>query len=259
MNGALRDNTFIAYDNNDQRVGVGAVVEYINEALLPDRPLNYFLTIDGFARARDILFGAVYARARVMRRLKPELAGRIYASCSPRDPERLMFFADMGFDTQDAEYVMRYTLSRDVRPIRPPVGTTLSVSNVRNIEDTDRMLARVNKYSITAHSRGWLEDMMNSPLFAALAVKDDDKYVGEAIITGYGNEGSIVSIYTVPQVRRHGVALALLSAAHEMFMSQGLAFSTAKVWSRFIPATYLFEKAGYKKAAQSMLYPGVNV
>ena len=259
MNGALRDNIYFAYDNNEQRVGMAAVVEYVNSALLPDRPLNYYLIIEGFARARDLLFGAAYTKARVLRRMKPDMPARIYSACSPRDLERLMFFAEMGFDTDDSEHSMRVALRREDRVYNPPVGTQLYINAPHNYEDRELLLNRVNRYSVTARSRGWLEEVLSQPCAAILSIKDEDKYLGEAIVNGYGAEGKILVIYTIPQVRRHGVARALVSAAHELFLDEGYAYATAKVWNRCEAAVHFFERLGYVRVAQVMIYPGKNM
>ena len=259
MNGALRDNIYFAYDNNDQRVGMAAVVEYTNTALIPNRPLNYYIILEGFARARDLLFGAAYTKARLMRQAKPEMPARIYSACSPRDPERLMFFADMGFDTDDTENVMRVALFHDMRLYKPPVGTSLYAGTLHDYDERERLLNRINRYSITARSQDWLAEVLDRQFAIVLSIKDDDKYLGEAIVNGYGAEGRILTIYTIPQVRRHGIARALLSAAHELFLSEGYSFASAKVWDRCESAVYLFESMGYRRASQSMIYPGRDV
>lgn len=259
MNGAPRENIFFAYDNNEQRCGMAALTEYVNHALLPERPLNYFMTIEGFARARDMLFGAVYTRARLLRLKHPEMPARIYASCSPRDPERLMFFGEMKLNQVDAEYVMRRVLRPDERPYNPPVGTRVAESRLTSDDACERLLSRINPFSITAHSMDWLDRARSQQYFAALAVLDEERILGEAIINGYGSEGRVLLIYTLPKYRRHGVGRALLSAAESRFVAQGLKLASSQVWERCVPAMALFEDRGYSRASQAVLYPGVNL
>jgi GNAT superfamily N-acetyltransferase len=259
MNGAPRENIFQAYDGNEQRCGMAAVAEYINHAVLPERPLNYYLTLEGFARARDMLFGAAYARARILRAKHPELPARIYASCSPRDPERLMFFGEMGFRDTDSEYVMRRVLRADDRLPKPPVGTRIAATRLSSDEACERLLSRMNPYSVTARGMDWLDRARSEHFFAAYAVLEEDRILGEALINGYGAEGRVLMIYTLPKYRRHGVARALLAAADGMFIEQGYKGATALVWERCRAAMELFETCGYSKASQSILYPGINL
>jgi len=236
---------------------MAAVVEYINHATLPETPLNYYLTIEGFARARDMLFGAAYARAKVLRARHPDLPARIYASCSTRDPERLMFFGEMGLRDTDAEYVMRKRLSEDGRLPKPPVGMRLAHTRLADSDACERLLSRINPFSITAHSEQWLERERQQPFFDALAMLEEENILGEAIVNGYGVEGRVLMIYTLPRYRRRGVARALLAAAEEMFIQQGYAAAAALVWERCRAAMGLFERCGYARSAQSILYPGI--
>ncbi|MDR2657751.1 MAG: GNAT family N-acetyltransferase [Oscillospiraceae bacterium] len=259
MSGAPRENIFVATDNSGQRIGMAAVVEYVNHQLLPDRPLNYYLIIEAFARARDLLFGAAFTRAMMLRRKRPELSARIYASCSPRDPERLMYFTEQGFHNDDAEIVMRDILKSGDWGPKPPVGCRLAFTNLDTPEQSEKLLARVNPYSATQHSLDWLDKARRNTVFASLGVLEEDEILGEIIVAGYGAEGRVLMLYTQPRCRRRGVARALLAGARQYLYEEQCRSVSAQVWLRNAPAAEFFRAAGFQQTGQAVLYPGMDV
>ncbi|GHU74744.1 hypothetical protein AGMMS49992_17100 [Clostridia bacterium] len=259
MSGAPRENIFVATDNNGQRIGMAAVVEFVNHQLLPDRPLNYYLLIEGFTRARDMLFGAAFTKAMILRRKRPELPARIYASCSPRDPERLMFFTEQGLVNDDAEVIVRGILQQDGHAPKPPVGCRLAYTSLDTSEQCEKLLARINPYSATRHAQDWLAKAQQNPVFASMGILEEDEILGEVIVSGYGPEGQILMLYTQPQYRRRGVARALIAGAQTYLMQESCRSVTAQVWLRNHPAVEFFRAAGFTQTAQAVLYPGIEV
>lgn len=259
MNGAPRENIFIATDDSGQRCGHAAVVEYVNHAVLPGRPLNYYLILEGFARARDMLFGAAYTRAMVLRKRRPNLAARIYTPCSPRDPERLMFFAQNGFINDDAELILRWILHEDQYVPKPPVGCQIIQTPLEDSHDSEELLDRLNPYSTTVHTMEWLSHARQDTVFSALAMVEDDRILGEIVFSGYGAEGRVHMLYTVPQYRRRGVASALLGSARSVLLDHDMRCMTAHVWQRNVSVLSLLETMGFSQVGQAMLYPGIDV
>jgi ribosomal protein S18 acetylase RimI-like enzyme len=259
MSGAPRENIFVAIDDGDQRLGMAAVVEYVNHQMLPDRPLNYYLIIEAFARARDLLFGAAFTRAMMLRRKRPELPARIYASCSPRDPERLLYFTEQGFRNDDAEIVARDILKNGDWGPKPPVGCRLAFTNLDTAEQREKLLSRINPYSATRHSLDWLEKARSNPVFASIGVLEEDEILGEIIAAGYGAEGRVLMMYTAPRCRRRGVARALLAGARQYLYEEQCRSLTARVWLRNASAAAFFKAEGFQQTGQSVLYPGMDV
>ncbi|MDR1598485.1 MAG: GNAT family N-acetyltransferase [Oscillospiraceae bacterium] len=259
MSGAPRENIFVAADDGGQRLGMAAVVEYVNRQILPDRPLNYYLIIEAFARARDLLFGAAFTRAMMLRRLKPDLPARVYASCSPRDPERLLYFTEQGFHNDDAEVVTREILKDGDWGPKPPVGCRLAFTNLDTSERREGLLARVNPYSVTRHSLDWLDKAMGNTAFASIGVLEEEEILGETIVTGYGAEGRVLMLYTAPRCRRRGVARALLAGARQYLYEEQCRSLTARVWLRNTAAAEFFKAEGFQQTGQAVLYPGMDV
>lgn len=257
MAGATRDNIFSAFDVNDKRCGIAAVTEYVNHALFPDHPLNYYITLEGFGRARDMLFGAAYARARILRAAKPNLPARIYSSCSPRDPERLMFLSEMGLSEIDSEYILRRPLKRGDTLAGAPVGTEIRRVPLETHEARERFIVRANQYALTARSLSWLESELSSPFAIALAVVEEERLLGEVFVTASGAEGHVHNIYTLPHVRRRGIARALISASIENLSDSGYLSVSTSVTENLRGAMLLFERAGFVRSLQATLYPGV--
>ncbi len=259
MNGAPRENIFIATDDSGQRCGHAAVVEYVNHAVLPGRPLNYYLILEGFSRARDMLFGAAYTRAMLLRKRKPNMAARIYSPCSPRDPERLMFLSQNGFVNDDAELIVRWILHEDQYVPKAPVGCQIVQTSLADSYECEALLDRLNPYSTTVHTLEWLSRARQDTVFAALAMVEDDRILGEIVLSGYGAEGRVHMLYTVPQYRRRGVAGALLGSARALLLKHDMRCMTAQVWQRNASALALFETMGFSQVGQAVLYPGIDV
>jgi len=259
MSGAPRENIFVATDDAGQHLGQAVVVEYVNGELFPERPLNYFLILDAYARARDMLFGAAYMRALMLRRRKPALAARVYAQVSPRDPERLLFFTENGFLNDDASVVVRRVLRPGEWPSKPPVGTRILPMRTDTPEQVDALLRRMEPFSTTVKTRAWYDELARSPLCVTLAVLEEDRILGEAVVSGYGTEGRLDALYVLPHVRRRGIGRALLSAAREAASGSGYRTLVAEVWQRNRAAASLFESEGFEQAGQVALYPGINV
>ncbi|MEG0767950.1 MAG: GNAT family N-acetyltransferase, partial [Clostridia bacterium] len=259
MNGAPPENIFLAIDDAGQRCGCAVVVEYVNHTLLPDRPLNYYISLDGYARARDMLLGAALARALFLRREYPKLRARIYTPCSPRDQERLRYFTEAGFVNDDAELVLRWILQEDQAPAKPPVGCMILPTPLHTAAQREALMRRCAPYFATIHTVEWLEKMQRETFFAAFGMLQENELLGEMIVTGYGVEGCVQMIYTVPRYRRRGVARALLEHARAVMIKQALRSMTFSVWQRNHPAAYLCQSTGFVLATQTVLYPGVNV
>ncbi|GHU70696.1 hypothetical protein FACS1894184_16490 [Clostridia bacterium] len=259
MNGAPRDNIFVATDDNGHRIGMAAVVEYVNHQLLPEIPLNYYLIIEAFARARDLLFGAAFTRAMMLRRKRPELPARIYASCSPRDPERLIYFTEQGFHNDDAEVIMHDILKNGDWGPKPPVGCRLAFTNLDTPERCEKLLTRINPYSVTQHSVDWLDKARRNTVFASLGVLEEDEVLGEIVVTGYGAEGQVHMVYTKPGYRRRGIARALLAGARQYLYEEQCRSLTAQVWLRNHPSVEFFKAEGFQQTGQAVLYPGMEV
>ncbi|MCL1964617.1 MAG: GNAT family N-acetyltransferase [Firmicutes bacterium] len=258
--GVPYENAFHAVDETGMKCGSAAVVEYINHTVLPDRPLNYYISISAETdRAFDLLMGAVLARSIELRQKRPSLAARIYTPCKPYDTELLRSFQAYGFQNDDAIVRMRRILSDSDRLPNPPVGCAIAPVVLENDEDTGSLLRRVNAYSVTARSPDWLMRLQQEQLFLVFGVWQEGLLLGEMILSAYGAEGRVEMLYTRPEFRRRGVAASLVAYAGELLKQNGIRSLNAEVWRRNLPAMFLFETMRFESVSPTVLYPGINL
>ena len=179
------ENAFRVLDEGGVTCGSAAVVEYINHALLPERPLNYYISINAHnQRAFDMLMGAAVARSLVLRRRNARMPARIYAPCPPFDAKSLRDFLDFGFQNDDAVIRMRHILTAGDHLPNPPVGCALAPVMLEEAADYDALLTRLNAYSAVAHGPEWLARLRQEPLFAVCGVWQEERLLGELVLTG---------------------------------------------------------------------------
>lgn len=258
--GVSPQNVFHVLDEAGLRLGSASVVEYVNETLLPERPLNYYVNIKAQEeRAFDMLLGAVMARALDLRRYQPAMPARIYAPCRPNDTQLLRNLQMFGFQNDDAEIRMRRILHLDDVIPKPPVGCVIAPVVIEDAVDSEGLLRRINQYSLTARSANWLASLQEEPLFTVFGVWQDNRLLGEMILTAYGAEGRIEMLYTRPEYRDRGVAKALIGFAGDMLMQDGIRSLNAEVWRRNIPAMTLFQAMHFDSVQPVILYPGIDL
>lgn len=254
------ENTFHVLDESGMKCGNAAVIEYVNHAVLPERPLNYYISINAASeRAFDMLIGAALARSMELRLRNPSLPARIYAPCKPHDTESLRNLQSFGFQNDDAIIRMRRILSGSERVPNPPVGCAVAPVLLEDSEDCEGLLRRVNAYSITAQSADWLARLRQEQLFFVFGVWQEQRLLGEMILTAYGVEGRVEMIYTRPEYRRRGVATSLLAHAGQVLLQNGLRSLNAEVWRRNQPAMSLFQASRFESISPTMLYPGIDL
>ena len=258
--GIPSENAFDVLDETGLKCGSAAVVEFVNHNLLPERPLNYYISINAMTeRAFDMLMGAVLSRSIQMREQSPNLLARIYAPCKPHESGLLRNFQEFGFRNDDAIIRMRRILSETERDANPPVGCVVAPVTLQDQEDFDGLLKRANAYSIIAKTNDWIYRLHQEQMFSVYGVWQDERLLGEMILTAYGAEGNIEMIYTRPEFRRRGVASALLSCARQVLLQNGIRSLNVEVWRRNRSAMRLFEENRFESVSPVILYPGIDV
>lgn len=258
--GVSHENAFEVLDETGMKCGSAVVVEYINHVILTERPLNYYISINASSeRAFDMLMGAALARSLVLRKRNPGLRARIYAPCQPHDAVRLRGFQDFGFQNDDAIIRMRRILMDSDKMPNPPVGCMIAPVVQESEEDYAGLLRRMNAYSVTERSADWLRGLQQEQLFTVAGVWQQDRLLGEMILTAYGAEGRIEMMYTRPEFRRRGVATALIAHAGKILLASGIRGLYADVWRRNWQAMSLFGTLRFESVSPTVLYPGVDV
>jgi GNAT superfamily N-acetyltransferase len=254
------ENMFQVLDEDGQSHGSAALSEYTNYAILPECPLNYYLGIQATdTSAFDMLMGAALARARTLRQKNPRMAARIYTACHPGDAELIGEYAAYGFQNDDAVMRMRRIFLDSERGMlpNPPVGCQIAQVALDRAGDEGALLARINGHAVIAQPPSWLKGLMQEPFFIALGMWQDDRLLGEMILTAYGSQGSIQALYTVPDARRRGIASAMIAQAGRILLDHGVRSLIADVWQRNRPANALFQAMGFDSKEAMLLYPGM--
>lgn len=261
LRGVPRENAFVVLDDAGMQCGSASVTEFINDSILAERPLNYYLNIEaGTGRAFDMLVGATMARALELRRYQPNLAARIYAPCNPGDTQMLHDLQTFGFQNDDAEIRMRKILNPSEKKPLPPVGCVIAPVVLEDEEDAKGLLRRLTANSITAKTMDWLARVQQEQVFVVFGVwQDESKLLGELVLTAYGTEGRIQMVYTRPEYRGRGVATSLVAHASDFLLQNGARSLFAEVWRRNAKAMALFQKMNFDSVSPVILYPGVNL
>ncbi len=254
------ENSFQVLDETGVKCGNAAVVEYVNFTILPDRPLNYYISINAATeRAFDMLIGAALARSIALRARNPKLRARVYAPCRPHDTVLLRNFQEFGFQNDDAIIRMRRVLSNTDRQPNPPVGCMIAPIALETPEDAEGLLRRVNTYSITERGPDWLDRLRQEQLFTAYGVWQEQRLLGEMVLSAYGAEGRVEMVYTRPEYRRRGIATALIAHAGQIMLQNSIRSLNAEVWRRITPAMSLFETLRFESVSPTILYPGMDL
>lgn len=258
--GLDRENAFSVLDETGMRLGSAMVIEYVNQAVLPDRPLNYYVTIDALdSRSFDMLLGAVLARSLYLRRQQPGFPARIYIPCRPNDSETMRNLQLFGFQNDDAEIRMRRILSPGDAAPMPPVGTTITPVLMETEQDCDGLLQRVNRMAVSSMSARWLDTLRGEPMFTVFGVWQEQRLLGELILTSHGAEGRIAFVYTQPAYRGRGIGKALVAHACGALQRSGIRIVNTEVWRRNTAAMALFQSMHFDSISPTLLYPGINL
>lgn len=258
--GVPDENAFLVLDEAGLKLGSATVVEFINEAVLTDRPLNYYVNVSAVEpRAFDMLVGAVLARSKMLRQMFPDLAARIYIPCRPNDTSFLRSLQAFGFQNDDAEIRMRKILNASERIPMPPVGCEIAPVVLEDEEDAQSFLKRVNQYSVTSKSMRWLSRMYDEQLFTVYGCWQEKRLLGELVLTGYGTEGRVEFVYTRPEYRNRGVAVSLIAHASDVLLREHYRTISAEVWRRNEKAISLFQTMHFDSISPVILYPGINL
>lgn len=260
LHGVPRENAFLVLDEGGMKLGSSTVIEYFNDTILPERPLNYYVTINAMEeRAFDMLMGASLARAMDLHAYQPHIPARIYLPCRPNDTELLRLLQTFGFQNDDGEIRMRRILNAADRVPMPPVGCVIAPVLLEDQTDAEGLLARINKNSVIAKSIGWIERLQQEQSFGVFGVWQESRLLGEIVLTSYGTEGRIEFLYTKPECRNRGVAISLIAHAGDLMLRAGIRTLNAEVWKRNIPAMTLFQATSFDSVSPIILYPGIDL
>ena len=248
------DCVFVTNDRM-MEMGMGYVTMFTQGEMYPEAPLHIYLQIDAQPAGRNLLLGALLARAEQLRAQTPHLKGRIYAQLTPEDWDMTNFYTKAGFKMDDSEELYRFPLPE--WPARAPVSCNFSQVAMRTPQETMAFMNRFNAYRIAPIDTEFLTRCMQMEHFMAIGFYRGNHPVCEALFTGQGTEATLVGLYVRADYRRQGFAKAIIGAACDILRERGVMQITTRAFSRNAAQMGLMRAAGAKKVKTTAVLPGL--
>ena len=245
---------------NDQmiEIGMGSLTQFWQSELYPENPLHIYLQLDAQPAGRNLLFGALLARAEQLRaHQQPGTHARLYTQLAPEDWEMTNFFTKAGFKNDDSEDLYHFPLP--IWPAIAPVSCNYGSVALRNPQEVQAFLQRLNAYRMTPIDTDFLGQCMAMEHFTAIGYYRGGNAVCEALLTGQGNTVTLISLYTRADYRRQGFAKAILGAAADILRPRGVTQVSTRIYSRNQPQVNLMRAAGGAKVRSVALLPGITL
>lgn len=256
VNGLPPENTFLVADSANMTVADGYLIHTYHPYLFPDRPINLFLNIRSKGPGRDMLMGALLARAQQLREQSPQLKARVFAQVSPQDTGMMAFYMESGFDANDALDVVQIGVP-NARPAAP-MGYDMGYVPLSDATEMQTFLMRMNAYRLDAWTPALLQRYMSFPHFIALYMSRGPEVVGEIAFTGDGTAAKLIGLYVTPNYRRLGLAKSLIAAGMRLLSEKGVTHVEADVIRRNELQRMLAASCGATFVRTACYYPGMN-
>lgn len=255
-NGIPPENVFLIADSANVPVAEGFLIHTYHPYLFEDRPVNMFLSIQSKGPGKDMLLGALLARAYQLRLQTPYLKARVFAQVSMQDAPMMSFYMDGGFQADDALDVVQLG-PPNARP-NAPMGYDLGVIPLHSPIEQQAFLVRMNTYRLDVLQQAMLQRYMTMPHFLALYMSRGNEIVGEIIFTGEGQAAKLVGLYIMPKYRRMGLAKAMIAVGMKALAEQGVNHLEGEIIRRNIPQCCLAQSCNATFIRTACFYPGLN-
>ncbi|MEG1570482.1 MAG: GNAT family N-acetyltransferase [Clostridia bacterium] len=256
VNGLPPENTFYVADSANMTIADGFLIHTYHPYLFPERPINLFLSIRSKGPGRDMLAGALLARAQQLREQTPMLKARVFAQVSPQDTVQMAFYMENGFDANDALDVVLLGVP-NARPAAP-MGYDMGFVPLSDPNEVQAFLQRMNAYRLDAWQPAILMRYMNFPHFMALYMSRGSDVVGEIAFTGDGTSAKLIGLYISPNYRKLGIAKSLIAAGMKLLSERGVTHVEADVIRRNEAQRLLANSCGATFIRTACFYPGIN-
>lgn len=233
MNGIPAENVFIAMDDMGVQQGTGYIVYQYQQHLYPDCPMNLFFQINSKPSARYMLFGALVARARILRESNTAVSARLYTSVSAEDAAGMEFYRHNGMDCQETENMM--ALQMPDAAYDPPAGCAVMAVPLNTPEEQAALCSRMAAFDVNWLDTGYLAQLRRMPHFCALTMVVNGVAAAELVVSGSGASCELAALYTHPDYRNQGLAKSLIRAAMAVMQREGVSRFCARLVSRSLP------------------------
>ena len=249
------EDVFFAVDDVGAMHGLGYLVYQCQPSLYPDCPVNLYFSLESQPASRQMLLGALMARARMIRDYDPTVRARVYTSVDPGDQETLAFYAGNGLSLEDGE--QRVWMS--VLPGFPtaPMGCQLAETPLQSVQDQQAFIQRFHDNDLTYITPNILNQLQYLPHRLTVGLVRANALMGEAVFGGQGDQVELYGIYIDYTQRHHGLGQALLRQSMGLLANEGVTRINASLLLRSEPQKKLFGAFQCQSVGYSAIYPGL--
>lgn len=252
-NGIAPENVFIVTEDTGVQIGTGyAIYQYLPH-LYPDRPVNIFFQTEGMRSARDMLFGALVARARQLRDSAPGEQARIYTCIPPEDLESADFFTHSGMNCSEQE--IRLHLAIPEGTVHLPMGCSTEETPLYLPAQQLAFLERMQRNDVTHIDASYLMELMRTAHFHAAGLFSGGQLAGEIMVAGSGPQAEIMAFYVMPAFRRKGLGTILCRWALWALSQEGVTECGARFVTRSLPQKALAKTLGVGEGEVTAVFP----
>lgn len=251
------ENVFFVSDEKLTQLGTGFIVRFEQPCLYPERPLHFYISIEAQPQARNMLFGALLARAEQMRAENPGIPARMYAAVPADNTELIRFYEQCGLKDDDAEDMLRFPVP--VGTQTAPMGMDYYSVPLNTLQERTDFLERINFGRIQPFDPDYLTMWQQQPHFLALTYHHDDIPVCELVLTGAGETATLLHVYTLQRYRRQHLATQLIGAAGDILASRGVTHLYTQINRRNKPQVNMMEKLQASFVRTVTCLPGIDL
>lgn len=253
------ENTFIALDELESKIGEAGVQECMVPALCPERPHHILVRASCGPEAESALLGAATTRALVLARRSPGVPALVYAECAPGDAGRLSALEALGYRDEDGLVRTRKILKPGPIIRRLPAGCTIVRDYLADETEARFFLERYGAMFGRSRDAAWLKALRHMPDFARLLVVSPGGLAGEMVVWAEDGCGVVGIVQTTPAWQHKGVASYLMELARLYWLDRGCREAYFDVRTRLLGAARLAATSGFRPAEKLMRYPGIEV
>ncbi|MDD7366086.1 MAG: hypothetical protein PUG91_02180, partial [Clostridiales bacterium] len=254
------ENSFVALDRQANSLGRCDVEPLMNEHLMPGRPYELKLSVQGRPEARLQLYAAGIARAMALARAQSGVNARIYTECPVQNGAQMEQLRSLGFIDDDARIRMRRRIVPGSSTAPLPAGCTFVNDRLGDPVERAFFLKRAEKLFKLPEPEAWLDAAVQRPCFRRFLLTTRDGLAGELLCWARTQQTGVIGLaYTTPAWRRRGVGGYLMEVARDYFYQSRIAEAICDVRWQMSDAVNLAARAGYRRSETLMRLPGINV
>ena len=208
--------------------------------------------------ARYLLFGALTARAEIIKDRYNGLKARLYTQLDATDADMQAFYQRCGFQMDDAEDLFYCPFPYSL-PAGIPMGVQYASVPLESERQQDAFLQRLNDMRITPITRDQLTVWREQPGFLALGFYREGRPVSEILTAGTGMNASLLQVYTRAEFRHQGMARQLIWQSASILRERGIGGIYTHIFRRNKPQVGLMQSLGAAYAKTVALLPGVEL